>query len=149
RPATECGTTKPASQRPATEIGEQRPLDMTTLQRRTLQQRYEAEFAGSRRLFERARTVFPDGVTHDSRRLGPFPIYVTRSLGSRKWDVDGHELIDFWNGHGALLLGHSLPEIVAAVQQQVAKGTHYGACHELEIEWGEWVKRLVPSAERV
>jgi len=70
-------------------------------------------------------------------------------LGSRKWDVDGHELIDFLNGHGALLLGHSPPEIVAAVQEQVAKGTHYGACHELEIEWGECVKRLLPSAERV
>src|SRR5215510_11181725 len=120
-----------------------------TMTRTSVQQRFETEFAGSRRCFEKARRIFPDGVTHDSRRLEPFPIYVTHALGSRKWDVDGHELIDFWNGHGALLLGHSPPEVVAAVQAQMAKGTHYGACHELEIAWGEWVQRLVPSAERV
>lgn len=115
----------------------------------TLQSRFEAEFTGSRRLFERARAVFPDGVTHDSRRLEPFPVYVTHAQGSRKWDVDGHELVDFWNGHGAILLGHSPPEVVTAVREQAGKGTHFGACHELEITWGEWVKRLVPSAERV
>src|SRR5262245_5018328 len=120
-----------------------------TMTRTTLQQRFEAEFAGSRTRFEQAKTTFPDGVTHDSRRLEPFPVYVTHARGSRKWDVDGHELVDFWNGHGALLLGHSPPEIVAAVQKQMAKGTHFGGCHELEIEWGQWVKKLVPSAERV
>src|SRR5262245_8416834 len=119
------------------------------LKEQTIQQHFEAEFVGSKQRFEKARRIFPDGVTHDSRRLEPFPIYVTHALGSRKWDVDGHELIDFWNGHGALLLGHSPPEVVAAVQAQMAKGTHYGACHELEIAWGEWVQRLVPSAERV
>jgi glutamate-1-semialdehyde 2,1-aminomutase len=119
------------------------------LKKQSIQKQFETAFAGSRQQFEKARTIFPDGVTHDSRRLEPFPIYVTHAQGSRKWDVDQHELIDFWNGHGALLLGHSPPEIVAAVQEQMARGTHYGACHELEIEWGEWVKRLVPSAERV
>jgi glutamate-1-semialdehyde 2,1-aminomutase len=115
----------------------------------TLQARFETEFAGSRRLFEKAQSVFPDGVTHDLRRLEPFPVYVTHALGSRKWDVDGHELIDFWSGHGAIMLGHSPPEVVAAVRDQMGKGTHFGACHELEIAWGEWVKRLVPSAEKV
>jgi glutamate-1-semialdehyde 2,1-aminomutase len=120
-----------------------------TLTSATLQQRFETEFAGSRRRFEQARTIFPDGVTHDSRRLEPFPVYITHALGSHKWDVDGHDLIDFWNGHGALLLGHSPPEVVAAVQKQMAKGTHFGGCHDLEIDWGQWVKKLVPSAERV
>ena len=115
----------------------------------TLQSRFETEFAGSRRRFEQARAIFPDGVTHDSRRLEPFPIYVTHALGSRKWDVDGHELVDFWSGHGAIMLGHSPPEVVAAVRDQAGKGTHFGACHDLEIAWGEWVKRLVASAETV
>lgn len=114
-----------------------------------LQQRFEREFPGSRSRHQRASRVFPDGVTHDSRRLEPFPVYVTHARGSRKWDVDGHELIDYWGGHGALLLGHSPPEIVEAVQEQMGKGTHFGACHELEIEWGECVQRLIPSAERV
>ncbi len=115
----------------------------------TITGRYEEAFPASRRLFEQARGIFPAGVTHDLRHLEPFPIYVERALGSHKWDVDGHELIDYWSGHGALLLGHSHPAVVAAVREQVGRATHPGACHELEIEWGRWVQRLVPSAERV
>ena len=114
----------------------------------TLTSRYEAAFPTSRRLYEQARGIFPDGVTHDLRYLEPFPIYVERGQGAHKWDVDGHELIDYWSGHGALLLGHSHPAVVEAVQRQVGRATHPGACHELEIEWGRWVQRLVPSAER-
>ncbi len=120
-----------------------------TLAVQRLADRYTAEFPLSRKLYDQARTVFPAGVTHDLRYLEPFPIYVDRAQGGHKWDVDGHELIDYWSGHGALLLGHSHPAIVAAVQRQVARATHPGACHELEITWGQWVQRLVPSAERV
>ena len=83
------------------------------------------------------------------RHLEPFPIYVERSEGRHKWTVDGPELIDYWAGHGALLLGHGHPAVVAAVQRQMERGTHPGACHEAEIAWGRWVQRLVPSAERV
>jgi glutamate-1-semialdehyde 2,1-aminomutase len=115
----------------------------------TLTTRYEAEFSKSRRLHEAARDIFPGGVTHDLRSLEPFPIYVERALGSHKWDVDGHELIDYWSGHGAILLGHSHPAVVEAVQRQMARATHPGACHALEIEWGQLVQRLVPSAQRL
>jgi glutamate-1-semialdehyde 2,1-aminomutase len=124
-------------------------MSQATAEPRTLTARYEEEFAGSRRRFEQARTLFPSGVTHDLRYLEPFPIYVARADGAYKWDVDGHRLIDYWAGHGALLLGHSHPAVVEAVQEQVSRATHPGACHELEIEWGRRVKELVPSAERV
>jgi glutamate-1-semialdehyde 2,1-aminomutase len=117
--------------------------------RPSLAERFAREFPRSRALFEKARGLFPDGVTHELRRLEPFPIYVDRAAGAYKWDVDGHRLIDFWSGHGSILLGHSHPAVVAAVQQQMTRATHPGACHELEIEWGELVRRLVPSAERV
>jgi glutamate-1-semialdehyde 2,1-aminomutase len=120
-----------------------------TLSRKALSDRYSAEFPNSRKMFDQARQVFPGGVTHDLRHLEPFPVYIDRALGAHKWDVDGHELIDYWSGHGALLLGHSHPEIVDAVQRQMARSTHPGGCHELEIEWGQWVQRLVPSAKRV
>jgi glutamate-1-semialdehyde 2,1-aminomutase len=93
--------------------------------------------------------VFPNGVTHDGRYLRPFPVYIDRSEGSLKYDVDGHPLIDYWMGHGALLLGHGHPAVVEAVAKQAGQGTHWGACHELELNWGEWVQKLVPSAERV
>lgn len=121
----------------------------TAVARRSLTERYQAEFAGSRKLYEQARRIFPGGVTHDLRYLEPFPIYVDRAQGARKWDVDGHELIDYWSGHGALLLGHSHPAVVEAVERQMGRSTHPGACHELEIEWGQWVQKLVPSAERL
>lgn len=114
-----------------------------------LADRYAAEFPGSKQRFERAKQLFPCGVTHDTRMMDPFPVYVDRAKGSKKWDVDGHELIDYFVGHGALILGHSPDDVVAAVREQVAKATHPGACHDLEIEWGELVRKLIPSAERV
>ena len=103
----------------------------------------------SAQLYQQGQQFFPNGVTHDIRFLPPFPIYVERAAGPRKWDVDGNEIIDYVMGHGALLLGHSHPLVVEAVTQQMARGTHYGACHELELAWGGLVQRLVPSAERV
>ena len=115
----------------------------------SLTDRYQAEFPKSRKLHERAKELFPNGVTHDLRHLEPFPIYVERAEGAHKWDVDGHRLIDYWAGHGALLLGHGHPAVVEAVRRQMGCMTHPGACHEMEIEWGDWVRRLVPSAERM
>src|SRR5262245_60406563 len=110
---------------------------------------YTAAFPKSRALYEKAKTVFPAGVTHELRYLEPFPVYIDRAKGAHKWSVDGPELIDYFSGHGALLLGHSPDDIVEAVQKQMARGTHLGACHELEVEWGRLVQQLVPSAERV
>ncbi len=110
---------------------------------------YRAKHPKSAALWERARAAIPGGITHDIRHLTPFPIYVERAQGSRKWDVDGHEYVDYWMGHGALFLGHCHPAVVRAVQEQVARSTHVGACHELEVRWAERVKELVPCAELV
>src|SRR5947199_320346 len=73
----------------------------------------------------------------------------TRSAGAHKWDVDGNELIDYWTGHGALLLGHGHPAVVAAVQEQMARGVHFGAEHELALRWAALVRQMYPSIERV
>jgi len=96
-----------------------------------------------------AGQVIAAGITHDIRHLKPFPIYVERAQGTRKWTSDGQELIDYWMGHGALFLGHGHPAILKAVREQLERGTHYGACHPLEVRWAELVQRLIPSAERV
>lgn len=114
-----------------------------------IEEAYRRAFPTSSQLFPRAVKAIAGGVTHDARHLLPFPIYVRQAKGSRKQAVDGHELIDYWMGHGALLLGHQHPEVVKAIREQVERGTHYGACHELEVHWAEWVLELVPSAERV
>jgi glutamate-1-semialdehyde 2,1-aminomutase len=115
----------------------------------TIAETYERLHPASARLNQEARGVFPDGATHDNRFYGPFPIYVDHAAGGRKWDVDGHEYVDLVMGHGALLLGHGRPEVVAAVQAQMAKGTHYGAASELEVRWGQLVQRLIPSAQHI
>src|SRR5499433_3100285 len=98
---------------------------------------------------QRAGRVLPGGVTHDVRRAAPFPLAVARADGAHKWDLDGHEILCYVMGHGALLLGHSHPEVVAAVRRQATIAFHPGASHELETEWAEAVVGLVPSAELV
>ncbi len=100
-------------------------------------------------LAARAGQVIAGSITHDIRHMKPFPVYVERAQGTRKWTADGQELIDYWMGHGALFLGHGHPAILQALREQLERGTHYGACHELEVRWAELVQRLIPSAERV
>ena len=110
---------------------------------------YHGKFSRSAELYQQAGKLLPSGVTHDGRFLKPFPPYVERSSGSKKYTVDGCELIDWWSGHGALLLGHGHPSVVEAVQQQMEQGTHWSACHKLELQWATHVRRLIPAAEMV
>jgi glutamate-1-semialdehyde 2,1-aminomutase len=115
----------------------------------TIVETYRRLHQRSATLYAHAAELFPNGVTHDGRFASPFPIYVERSTGARKWDADENELVDYWTGHGALLLGHGHPAVVAAVQEQVARGTHYGAEHSLELHWADLVRRLFPGMERL
>lgn len=115
----------------------------------TITTRFEQRFGKSRELAARAQQRFPSGVTHDGRYLEPFPVFIDHAAGSTKFSVEGHPIIDYWVGHGALLLGHSHPAVVQAVQEQMTKGTHYSAGHALEIEWADRICQMVPSAERV
>ena len=103
----------------------------------------------SAELHDEARSLFPNGVTHDARRQDPFQLYYTRAEGAAKYDVDGNRILDYFPGHGALILGHSRPEVVMAVQEQMAMGTHFSGSTELEIEWGNKVRELIPTAEKV
>lgn len=115
----------------------------------SLEARYRALHPRSAALYEQALDHFPSGVTHDGRWMQPFPLAIERAAGAYKWDLDGNQLIDYWQGHGALLLGHSAPPVVTAVQQQIACGTHYGGNHRLEIEWAAAVKACFPHIERL
>ena len=111
---------------------------------------YKKTHPNSGDLHERAISVFSgEGASSFVRVLDPYRPYITHAKGSKKWDVDGNEYIDYVMGHGALLLGHGHPTVVEAVQKQIVKGVHYGDNHELEVEWAELIKRMMPSAERV
>src|SRR5262249_33901204 len=68
----------------------------------------------SRAHAQRASRVLPGGVTHDARRVAPFPLAVARAGGAHKWDLDGHEIICYVRGDGAPLLGPSHPDVGAA-----------------------------------
>jgi glutamate-1-semialdehyde 2,1-aminomutase len=108
---------------------------------------YVSKTPKSKALYERAKKVLPAGVSYGIRYFEPYPFYTVKAKGSKLYDVDGNEYIDFWLGHTALILGHSPPAVVKAVKRQLENGTHYGTSHELEIELAEQVAKMVPNAE--
>ncbi len=114
-----------------------------------IEDRYIQRNPGSQKLATRARARMPGGVSQISRDIQPFPLHFTRAEQTRKWSVDGHEIVDYVMGHGALLFGHNHPEITHAVQSQLARGTHFTGPSDAEIELAELMCELLPSAQRV
>jgi len=112
-------------------------------------EKYVSKTSKSKVLYERARKVLPAGVSYGLRYFEPYPFYTAKAKGSKLYDVDGNEYIDFWLGHTALILGHSPPAVVDAVKRQLVNGTHYGTSHELEIELAEQVVKMISGAEMV
>lgn len=113
----------------------------------TINEQYAEQFRGSYDLWQRSRQAIVGGITHDGRHIKPFPPFVAKADGAFKWSIDGHKLLDFCVGHGSLIFGHNDPDLTAAMEQQVSKGTHFSAGHEAEVRWAEAVNRVVPSAE--
>ncbi len=114
-----------------------------------LSARYLSKTPKSRKLYERARRVLPAGVSYFLRYVAPYPFYTARAKGSKLYDVDGNEYIDFWIGHYSLILGHSPPKVMREVKRQIDKGSHYGTAHVLEIAVAEQVTKMVPTAQMV
>ena len=81
----------------------------------------------SRQRYERAVKVMPNGVPSSFQENDPWPVYVERGAGTRVWDVDGHEYVDFHNGFGVMCIGHANPTVGAAVKARVDLGTHFAA----------------------
>lgn len=103
-------------------------------------------------LFARAQKILVGGVNSPVRAfraVGGIPLSIERARGSRLWDVDGREYIDYVCSWGALILGHAHPDVVAALADQAARGTSYGMTSPLEIELGERISGAVPSIERI
>lgn len=109
----------------------------------------DLEGLSSEALYEKAREVMAGGVSHEGRFSAPYPKYVKHAKGSRKWEVDGTEYIDYAMGSASLLLGHAHPDVVAAMTGQAAEGSFFADCHPLEVVWAAQVQALIPSAERV
>jgi glutamate-1-semialdehyde 2,1-aminomutase len=106
----------------------------------------------STEVFERGKKTLVGGVdspVRAFRAVGGTPLVIDHALGTRLFDVDGREYLDYVCSWGALILGHAHPDVVAAVSDQAGRGTSYGMTSPLEIELGEKITRAVPSVEMV
>ena len=115
----------------------------------TIEERYVQKFARSKEWYGRGRALFAGGITHQTRFTSPFPAYIDHAEGPFKYDVDENQIIDYVMGNGALIMGHTPPEVVAAVKVQAGQGTHLAGATTHEVRYAEAVKRLMPSLERV
>lgn len=107
-------------------------------------------FEKSAALHERARRHITGGINSSIRALEkPVPLYHTHGSGSRLWDVDGNEYVDFQIGQGACLYGHAPEGLAAALADQARLGTHWAAQCELEIEVAERLCEFYPSFDQV
>ena len=103
-------------------------------------------------LLDRAEKILVGGVNSPVRAfraVGGAPLIIDRAQGSRLWDTDGREFIDYICSWGALILGHAHPDVVSAIADQASRGTSYGITSPLEIELGERIARAIPSIERI
>ena len=104
---------------------------------------------GSEYLAIRAVEVFPGGDTRSSAHYGPYPLGMERANGCILTDVDGHEIIDFMNNFTSLIHGHAHPDVVKAVQTQVAEGSAFAAPNESQIALAELIVDRVASIEQL
>lgn len=103
----------------------------------------------SEELFKRSEKHIPGGVNSPVRAFEPYPFFTKSAKGSRLFDVDGNEYIDYCLAYGPAILGHASPQVISAVREQLERGTLYGTPSEQEVEFAELICSLVPSAEMV
>lgn len=104
-------------------------------------------YTKSANLLERSKKVLAGGVSSEFRKYNhPHAIFYTHGQGSRIYDVDGNEYLDFTLSQGPLILGHSHPEVLAAVNEYSEKGQIFAGQHIKEIELAEKLNEIIPSA---
>jgi glutamate-1-semialdehyde 2,1-aminomutase len=110
----------------------------------------EKSYARSKALYERACRVLAGGISSEFRRFSqPHPLFYSHGQGSRVYDVDGNEYLDFTLSQGPLILGHSHPHVLASVAQHSEEGQLFAGQHLQELELAERLQRLIPCAERL
>jgi len=89
------------------------------------EERFRSKRRRSDELWKQARQVIPRGVPSSFQDAAPQPVFIDHGKGSRIWDVDGNEYVDFHNGFGVMVVGHAHPVIVQAINERAARGTHF------------------------
>jgi len=108
--------------------------------------------AASKAAFAAASRVIPGGVNSPVRAfrsVGGSPLFVDRGAGSKLWDIDGNQYIDFVLSWGPLILGHAHPEVVEATTAALRKGTSFGAPTEAETELADLIVQAVPGVDQI
>ena len=108
--------------------------------------------SGSDDLFEQAQSLIPGGVNSPVRAfrsVGGKPIFIAKGEGSRIWDVDGKQYIDYVGSWGPLIFGHRPPETLQALREVLEIGTSFGAPTKREVDLARLITQLVPSIEKV
>ncbi|HEX6208044.1 MAG TPA: aspartate aminotransferase family protein [Actinomycetota bacterium] len=95
----------------------------------------------SAELYERASRSMPMGVASSFHAAEPYPVYLEGGRGSRVWDVDETEYIDFHNGFGTMAVGHAHPKVVEAIRRTAGEGTHFAVTTETAIAFAEELRR--------
>ncbi|MEM3038184.1 MAG: aspartate aminotransferase family protein [Thermoplasmata archaeon] len=108
---------------------------------------YEDATKKSKKLYEEASRLLPRGVESNFRVVDPYPFYISRGEGSRVWDIDGNEYLDFLLSQGVILLGHNHPAIRRAVAEQIEKGMTFALPTERVVEAARLVNELFPSMQ--
>ena len=102
--------------------------------------------------FKEAKKYIPGGVNSPVRAFKSVdldPIFIKRGLGSKIYDIDGKEYVDFVCSWGPLILGHAHPQIISAIKKALDLGTSFGACTPLEIKMAKLITAALPSIEKV
>ena len=100
-------------------------------------------------IYERALQTLPGGVSRNTILRKPHPLYVDFASGFRVTDIEGDEYIDFSNNMASLLHGHAHPEVVAAVNEQMTRGSAFTIGTEVEVEYAEYLCQRCPSFEKL
>lgn len=113
--------------------------------------RYIKNTPTSAKFWRQASKVIPGGITANVKFFDPYPLFMKKARGSRIFDEDGNEYIDYCLCLGPLILGHGHPAVVEAIKKQLDEGgtTIYGTPHELEIKMANEIRNLIPCAEMV
>ncbi|MDY6856203.1 MAG: glutamate-1-semialdehyde 2,1-aminomutase [Thermodesulfobacteriota bacterium] len=106
----------------------------------------------SEELFKEANRYIPGGVNSPVRAykaVGGNPLFIERAKGSKIYDADGNEYLDYLESWGPMILGHSNPKVISALKRVIEKGTSFGAPTSLEIELASMIVEAVPSIDSV
>ena len=106
----------------------------------------------SSQAFAQAKEVMPGGVNSPVRsfaRVKCDPPFIAKASGSKIYDIDGNEYIDYVGSWGPMIVGHAHPNVVKAIQEATTRGTSYGAPTLLETQLAKKVIELMPSIEKI